>query len=359
MEPLKEMFNRPFYEKLASEFLKAFPPFHLEKFVKEVTNDSADLSLNQRMRNTSVVLQKHLPDYKRSIDIMMDVIPNMGKGYTSLLFPDYVGLFGLDHFSLSMDALKFFTTFGSSEFAVREFLKRDTRRTLSEMYRWSGDENFHVRRLASEGSRPRLPWSFKLDAIIANPSLTKSILENLKADPELYVRKSVANHINDISKDSSEYVHSLVKTWDKTNPHTAWVVKHGCRSMLKNGDSKTLKLFNLTGNFKVKVRNFRLLKNEIRLNEDLVFKFSLVSEASSAQKLVVHYRIHYVKKTGQRLPKIFKLKEITLKPSERIQLSRKQRFQDFTTRQHFPGVHVIDILVNGETVHSKKFSFER
>lgn len=289
---------------------------------------------------------------------MMKVIPNLKVGYTTMVFPDFVGRFGLNHFKVSMEALKFFTPFGSSEFAVREFLKRDLRKTLKVMHEWSVDDNVHVRRLSSEGSRPRLPWSFKLDAIIADPSLSRPILENLKADDELYVKKSVANHLNDIAKDKPDYVHEIIRAWDNSNPHTAWIVKRGARSLLKNGDRQSLTLLGMR-KAKVLVRNLVLDKTVVKLNENLTFTFHLLSEASTSQKVMLYYRIHYVKKSGATSPKIFKLREMNLDARERVRINKKQRFQDFTTRVHHDGMHALEILANGDVIASAQFRFKR
>jgi 3-methyladenine DNA glycosylase AlkC len=360
MEPLKEMFGQPYYKKLADTFAAVHKPFHSERFVKEVTANLNDLSLNQRMRNTSIVLHKYLPDdFSKSVGIMKEVVTQMNGGYTTLVFPDFISLYGIPHFRESLDALKYFTQFGSSEFAIRTFLKHDLEKTLSVMKQWSADSNHHVRRLASEGSRPRLPWSFKLEEIIKNPALTSPILENLKCDDELYVRKSVANHINDLSKDSPDYVFKLIKPWDKTHHHTAWIVKRGIRSLLKQGDKKSMAIFNLTKDVKVSIKHFSISNPLVRLNDSLQFQFDLVSEKTTSQALMIDYRIHYFKKSGAQLPKVFKLKEITLKPGEVVSIAKKQRFQDFTTRKLFSGVHVLEIVVNGEVMKRKQFEFSR
>lgn len=360
MEPLKEMFGQSYYKKLADTFAAVHTPFQSERFVKDVTANLKDLSLNQRMRNTSIVLHNYLPqDYNTSIGIMKEVVPQLNSGYTTLVFPDFVSLYGLPHFRESLEALKYFTQFGSSEFAIRTFLKHDLEKTLGIMKQWSTDENPHVRRLSSEGSRPRLPWSFKLEDIIKNPTLTSPILENLKCDNELYVRKSVANHINDISKDSPDYVLKLVKTWDKTHDHTAWIVKRGIRSLLKQGDKKSMAVFNLTKEVKVSVKRFSISNTIIRLNDSLQFQFDLVSEKTTNQTLMIDYRIHYFKKSGVQLPKVFKLREITLKPGEVFSIVKKQRFQDFTTRKLYSGLHTLEIVVNGEVMKRKQFEFLR
>ncbi|MEO7992056.1 MAG: DNA alkylation repair protein [Chryseolinea sp.] len=360
MEPLKEMFGQSFYKTLANVFASVHKPFQAERFVKDVTANLENLSLNQRMRNTSITLHKHLPeDFSKTLDIMKEVVPQLKGGYTTLVFPDFVSLYGLPHFRESLEALKYFTQFGSSEFAIRTFLKHDLHKTLKVMKQWSTDENHHVRRLSSEGSRPRLPWSFKLDEIIKEPALTLSILENLKCDDELYVRKSVANHINDLAKDSPDYVLKLVKTWDKTHQHTAWIMKRGIRSLLKQGDKKSMAIFNLTKDVKVSVKRFLLTNSVIRLNDSLQFQFDLVSEKSTNQTLMIDYRIHYFKKSGMQLPKVFKLKEVTLNPGEVLSIVKKQRFQDFTTRKLFSGLHILEIVVNGEVVKQKQFEFKR
>jgi 3-methyladenine DNA glycosylase AlkC len=356
MEPLKEMFGPVFYNKLAGSFKQVYKPFPAEQFLKDVQESLASLSLNERMRHTSVTLQQHLPqDYSKAIAIIREVIPLLNTGYTTLTFPDFVSQFGTHDFNTSLSALHFFTRFGSSEFAIRTFLKLDFDQTIQHLYRWSEDENEHVRRLSSEGSRPRLPWSFKLDAVIQNPKHTQPILDNLKQDDSLYVRKSVANHINDFSKDSPDYVLKLVKGWDQSHPHTAWIVKRGCRSLFKQGDKKSLAAFNYTKDVQVAVKNFSLTPATVKIGGVINFEFELVSKKKSIQKLMVDYRIHYVKKTGALLPKVFKLKELDLKPRESISISKKQSFQDFTTRKHFPGKHRLEILVNGAVVKRVEF----
>jgi hypothetical protein len=209
--------------------------------------------------------------------------------------------------------------------------------------------------LSSEGSRPRLPWSFKLDVIIGNPSLTKPILENLKKDDALYVRKSVANHINDISKDSPDYVLRLVKLWDQQHPHTAWIVKRGCRSLFKQGDQQSLAAFNYTKDVRISLRKFKLVPDHIHIGEAITFQFEIASRKNKRQKLMVDYRIHYIKKTGNALPKVFKLKELSLGPNTTVAIFKKQSFQNLTTRKHFPGKHKLEILVNGLVVKEAIF----
>lgn len=356
MEPLKEMFNPDYYTGLANNIKQVYKPFSSEKFLKQVVAPLSSLSLNQRLRHTNVVLHEFLPaNYKTSIAILKECIPLVKPGYTNLVFPDFVSQYGTHDFKTSLEALHYFTPFGSSEFAIRTFLKQDMKKTIKTMYRWSEDENEHVRRLSSEGSRPRLPWSFKLDAIIHDPTLTKPILENLKQDDSLYVRKSVANHINDISKDSPDYVLRLVKLWDQKHPHTGWIVKRGCRSLFKQGDQKSLTAFNYTSDARVSLRKFILIPDSIYIGEAMTFQFELSSKENKMQKLMVDYRVHYIKKSGSALPKVFKLKELDLAPNTSVCITKKQSFQNFTTRTHFPGKHKLEILVNGKVIVGATF----
>jgi 3-methyladenine DNA glycosylase AlkC len=356
MEPLKEMFNLPFYKVLATAFEHAYPNFNAKGFIKEVTHNIEPLSLNERLRNTSVVLSQHLPaDYKQAIDIMFRAINEVPKGYTALVFPDFVGLYGKEHFELSMEALKHFTTFGSSEFAIREFIRIAPEKVLKVMKSWTKDSNPHIRRLASEGSRPRLPWSFKLDAILKNPALTRPILEALKADEELYVKKSVANHLNDLSKDHPDYMIALMQEWGTDNPHTAWIIKHASRSLIKKGHKDSLAIFNFEKKVKLRVENFRLSPARIHLGEVLQLDFDIISEKSTPQKLVIDYAIHYAKATGNLSRKVFKLKEVTLLPGQQLHLTKKQLFKDFTTRKHHSGKHQIEIMINGHAYVEKSF----
>lgn len=355
-DALKDMFSKKFYEQLAREFNKADKNFHPDKFVKDVTKGIDALSLNQRMRNTTFVLKQHLPnDYKKSVEILSKVVPEFKSHYTSFLFPDFVGQYGHNDFKLSMDALKHFTQFGSSEFAIREFLKRDFDKTLSVMKKWAEDKNHHVRRLASEGSRPRLPWSFNLDEIAKNPNRTLPILEMLKTDKELYVKKSVANHLNDFSRINPDWMLKVVSSWDRKNEDTAWIVKHASRSLIKKGDARSLAVFDYEKSPQLKISKFQISNSKIKLGNNFSFSFDIVSEKSKSQKLVIDYAFHYQKKSGELAPKVFKLKDLDLKAKQTVSISKSHRFMDFTTRKHYLGKHAVEIFVNGKSYGKKEF----
>ncbi len=355
-EPLKNMFGPAYYERLAAALENVMPGFPLKKFVRENLTDIEQRELNARMRHTSRVMRGYLPEkFPAAVKVLRAVAEKMPEGYTALLFPDFVGQFGQEHAALSLDALKFFTRFGSSEFAVREFFVRDATGTLAQMRDWSGDPCEHVRRLASESSRPRLPWSFRLDAVLRDPSVTRPILDALRNDPSAYVRKSVANHLNDISKDHPDYMTGVLRAWDLSDPHTAWIARHASRTLIKAGHAATLALFAFEKDTAVALEGFWLRPKTLILGGTLEFGFTLRSTKPTAQKLVIDYRLHYMKASGRSAPKVFKLKEATLPGGGTLEVTKRQTIQDFSTRKHHAGRHRLEVLVNGQSLGGGEF----
>lgn len=315
------------------------------------TENLDELGIMQRLRQTAMSLHGSLPgSFEHVVGVLHELAPRIQHGFASITLSEYVALYGKGHFEQSMEALKFFTRFGSAEFAIRHFLARDFDRTLHVMRGWALDENEHVRRLSSEGSRPRLPWSFRLKPLIKDPSPTEQILEALKSDSSLYVRKSMANHLNDISKDHPDRVIDRVSAWDMDDKNTAWIVKHALRTMIKKGDARALGAIGTTGTPMVRVEAFAVSPAAIVLGGRITLKASIASTAEAPQQLVVDYAVHYVKKSGGSSKKVFKLKEINLPAGGQKELSISQAVRDFTTRKHYPGHHRMELIVNGETV---------
>jgi 3-methyladenine DNA glycosylase AlkC len=359
-EALKELFNRSYFERLAQETRAVLPRFDHNAFLRDVLLGNEDRQLNARMRHASTTLRSYLPaDVPKAVEVLKDLAPRMPRGYTAIIYPDFVAQYGLEDPTLSLEALKYFTPFGTSEFAVREFLRRDMKGTLRVMSGWAEDDNEHVRRLASEGSRPRLPWSFRLGAAVQDPTLTAPILHLLRQDASLYVRKSVANHLNDVSKDHPEYVVGLLRKWDRENPHTAWIAKHASRTLIKAGNASALALFSFGHAVAAQIRDFTLTPNQLRLGETLCVSFTVVSQATKAQLLAIDYAIHYVKADGRTTKKVFKLKEIKLGAGAATALTKKQRIVDFSTRKHYPGEHALELVVNGNVMARSVFQLAR
>ncbi|KAA0945610.1 MULTISPECIES: DNA alkylation repair protein [unclassified Pseudomonas] len=353
---LKEIFNVERLQHIATQMTAVYPAFDAKGFLKHAKQGLAELSVMQRMARVSESLHAVIPqDYPQSLKLLYALAPRLNSGFVSLFLAHYVASYGAHDFKRSMAALKYFTTFGSAEFAVRHFLLKDFDRTLAVMHDWSQDDNEHVRRLASEGSRPRLPWSFRLAQVQANPSLCALILDNLKADSSLYVRKSVANHLNDITKDHPDWVLTLIEGWSLDSPHTAWIARHALRSLIKQGNTRALTIMGAGAKAEVKIHHLKVEPAVICLGERINLSFSLESIADSPQKLVVDYAIDYVKSAGHSASKVFKLKSFTLGPGEHHTLRRAQHIRELTTRKHYPGKHAVHVLVNGERLGSAEF----
>jgi 3-methyladenine DNA glycosylase AlkC len=353
---LKEIFNAERLQHIAAEMTAVYPTFNAKAFLKMANEGLAELSIMQRMARVSECLHAVLPlSYEDSLTVLRDLAPRLNSGFVSISLPHYVATYGSHTFDTSMEALKYFTAFGSSEFAVRHFLRSDVERSLAVMHQWSLDDNEHVRRLASEGSRPRLPWSFRLEKIQANPALAAAILDNLKADESLYVRKSVANHLNDITKDHPEWVLDLIEGWSLDNKHTAWIAKHALRSLIKQGNQRALAIIGAGGKPEVEITQVKVEPSVIGLGEKITLSFAVKSTVETSQRLVIDYAIDYVKANGSTSAKVFKLKALTLPGDSTVNVSRAQQIKELTTRRHYAGKHAVHILVNGERLASSSF----
>lgn len=353
---LKEIFNAQRLQHIADEMSAVYPAFKVKAFLAHANHGLAELSVMQRMARVAESLHAVLPlKYEDSLHVLRELAPRLNSGFVSMSLPHYVASYGAHAFDTSMDALKYFTTFGSSEFAIRYFLRSDLERSLERMHDWTRDDNHHVRRLASEGSRPRLPWSFRLEAMQANPKLAAGILDRLKADESLYVRKSVANHLNDVTKVHPEWVLDTIEGWSLENKHTAWIAKHALRSLIKQGDVRALTVIGAGAKAEVQLLDVKVEPAVVRLGEPITLSLTVKSMVAHEQRLVIDYAIEYVKANGGVSKKVFKLKTLGLVGFGTEVVRRKQVIKDFTTRKHFAGRHGVQVMVNGEVLGSAAF----
>lgn len=356
---LKEIVNRQRLAHIAQETAAITRGFDAARFKALAMEDLDRLGIMQRLRRIATSLHLTLSGgFAEKVDVLCALAPRINHGFVSIALAEYVALYGQDHFDLSMKTLRFLTRFGSAEFAIRPFLARDLGRTLSVMEGWARDENEHVRRLASEGSRPRLPWSFQIKELVADPQPVAGILEALKCDPSLYVRKSVANHLNDISKNHPGWVLARLAQWPMDNPHTKWVARHALRTLIKKGDRGALAVIGAGSRPRVRVEDFAIAPGAITLGERITLGASVISTSDQPQRLVVDYAVHYVKKSGTPSRKVFKLKEMDLDPAGTCELSTGQLIRDFTTRKHYAGHHRVELIVNGEVLAESGFELE-
>ncbi|MBI9070948.1 MAG: DNA alkylation repair protein [Melioribacteraceae bacterium] len=281
------------------------------------------------------------------------------KSYGFAIWPivDYVGVYGLEHPEKSLEVLKTLTPLFSAEFAIRPFLQQHFKITYNTMLEWSKDKDEHVRRLSSEGIRPRLPWGERLNQFIDDPKPILKILENLKDDENEFVRRSVANNLNDISKDHPELVTEVCKKWlAKPNKEREWIAKHATRGLVKKGYSNALELLGFAKDPKIEVADFLIASDKLDLGEELIFSFEVVSKAKIKQKLVVDYIIHFMKQNGRMSGKVFKLKNFDLNAETNKILLKKHRIKNISTRKYYSGKHKLDLMINGKVY--KEIEFE-
>ena len=359
-EPLKNMLNCESLRESALVIQSVYTAFEVDEFVDSIIDETWDnLELKARGRQVTLNLGKYLPsDYRSALAILEKVAAGYSNGLFVLgfSFPDFVEVYGQDesNWSISINALEIFTTLWSSEMAVRPFILKYEERMMEQMLAWSEHENEHIRRLASEGCRPALPWAIALPKFKKDPAPILPILMQLKTDTSEYVRKSVANNLNDISKTRPDIVIKTAAEWYGENKHTNWIVKHGCRTLLKKGNIDILTLFDLNDNTNIAVEDFTLSTNSISIGNKLAFSFTISTKKTTKARL--EYGIDYVKSNGKRNRKIFKISEVSLKENESKLYTKSHSFADLSTRKHYSGSHSIVLIVNG--TEQRKLDFE-
>lgn len=357
-QPLKYEFSEAFVVELGERLQQVDRSFSSDKFVKSVFDDEWDArELKDRMRHIAAMIGAHLPqDFPTAIRLLRQASAGF-SGLPALVFPEFVEQLGLDYWDESMEALANFTILCSSEAAVRPFIRLKEPAMLQQLMTWAQSDNTHLRRLASEGCRPRLPWAPPLRRYIADPSPILPILEALKGDPELYVRRSVANNLNDISKDHPDVALELGQRWLGASVEQDWVVKHGLRTLLKGGDTDALLLFGYGDPASVRVESIHFDEPKIQIGESATLGFNVILSGKKTQKLRLEYAISFIKANGKRSKKVFQLGEKVVTPG-RFSMSRKHSFRQMTTRKHYPGLHSVSVLVNGKEKGRVDFELE-
>lgn len=345
--------NKDVLTCIAKEISGVFPDFDQKKFVS-IAPELDPLELKTRVLLVRDQLRALLPlDYLRAIKILVASTKNAKlQGFTLWPYTEFIQTFGLEHREASLQALAKLTELFTGEFAVRPFLAKDTAATLAFLKKAARSKNIHHRRWASEGSRPRLPWGARLDVFIEEPKRTMEILELLKNDDELYIRKSVANHLNDISKDHPALVVSTLKKWkaetsEKNRTKIAWIVRHALRTLIKKGDAGALAVVGVSNKAQVKVSKLNLEKSKFKIGDSIKFGFQLESLAKRNQRMVVDYIVHFMKANGQTTPKVFKLKSFELPAGQMLTIDKRHSLKKITTRRYYPGKHALEIQVNG------------
>ncbi|MEM6929131.1 MAG: DNA alkylation repair protein [Myxococcota bacterium] len=346
-------FKHAIDERVVRRYAAALGPAG-SAFTADALAGLADLELKARVKHLSDCLFRHLgSDFPVAMSTLLPLLDTgaaTGAAAVEFAFWPLAQLVedhGIEHFDVALPAMKAITRHFSCEFAVRPFVVRYPAAMLKAMHAWAVDPDVHVRRNASEGLRPRLPWGMRLQRFIEDPGPVIGVLERLRHDPAETVRRSVANNLNDIAKDHPDVVLEVLTRWDEDPfAHTLWMKRHALRTLVKAGDARALALLGF-GRAEVAVEDLRIAAPAYVVGDTLTFSFTLVSTASVPQDLVVDYRVHFVKANGSRRPKVFKLATLTLQPGERRPFERRQHLRPISTRRYHAGEHAIDVQVNG------------
>ena len=353
-ELLKHRYNPALISSLGDALQQAYTPFDIEGFTAFVFDaEWGEKELKDRMKHVAVSMFNFLPDdFSQAIEVLKSASPNFG-GFEFMFFPTYVELYGLDRFDISIPALEFFTQFSSSEFAVRPFIKQYPDKMMQQMLLWATSDNHHVRRLASEGCRPRLPWAMELPDFKKNPKPVMAVLELLKNDESEYVRRSVANNLNDISKDNPQLVIDVAKSWMGKTSNTDTLLKHACRGLLKSGDEAILPLFGFEPAHHVELSSFKV-DPEVAIGDKLQFEFCLSTTQESLGKLRLEYAVDFLRSNGTSSRKVFKMSEADFSQQNK-QVIKRHSFKLISTRRYYAGSHNMVVIVNGKGVASCPF----
>lgn len=359
-EPLKNQFGSDIPVKTAGMIAAVSKKFDAERFVGDALEGYEVLDLKPRAEQIARALRRHLPqDYARAVEILtaslgpkIEQTENFGMS-AFLYFPHvmFVAEYGLEHFDASMHFQYELTQRFTAEFSIRPYLEKYPEATLARLAEWASDPSPHVRRLVSEGTRPRLPWASRLRGFQQDPTPVLVLLELLKDDPELYVRRSVANNLNDIGKDHPELLVATSRRWlQDAGEERRWLVRHALRSAVKRGEAGALQVLGFGKQAKVSVAKIAIRPERACKGDDVTIIFEISNAEAQTQKVLVDFRIHYVKASGNTSPKVFKLKAITLAPNETMQMQKKVSLAEMTTRKHYPGQHAVELLLNGSVM---------
>lgn len=358
-----QFFNKEKVEYLSSLILNVYSDFDKLNFDKKVMIDLLDLELKERMSLITNVLYEFLPKrFNLAVDIMVDSLPEiLGEGgnddFIFGSYCEYVEKFGCntEHLEKSFYALEMFSEFFSGEFAIRGFINKFPNETYEFLDMMSKHKYFMCRRLASEGLRPKLPWAKKINF---DYKVGAKLLDNLFYDSNRIVTRSVANHLNDISKFDNLFVLEKLGNWKKSNKQNDlevdYIINHSLRGLIKAGDKATLEFLGYSSEPRVCVLNFNLANSSIKLGEHIEFEFDLLSECD--ENLIVDYKITYPTPTGRLSTKVFKIKKFGIScDNGKVKLSKKHKFISMSTKKLYAGNYKLELIINGNSYLEREF----
>lgn len=370
-EPFKNLLNGSVIKGMAEYFAPHCSTFDKKAFVADATNNLEALELKQRTDRIVEAMVTHLPDdFEQAAAVVLASLnssddadhPNGISGWAVIALTYYVGLQGKSnkHFKSSMTLLKAMTKLLSSEFGIRFFILEQPKETLAILKQWATDDDHNVRRLVSEGTRPRLPWGMRLQRFVDDPAPVIELLELLKDDESEYVRRSVANNLNDIAKDHPELVVDIAERWMQgednkgASKNRERLVRHACRTLIKEGNQEILAVFGYKPPA-IREASIVITTPEVVFGGDLEFSLSINSSSTQKQALIIDYVIHHQKANGKTSPKVFKWKVTHLLPNTPLEITKKHAIKKITTRKYYPGEHEVEVMINGMSVGKSCF----
>ena len=356
-EPLKNQFGPDVPAWIAAQLVAVDPSFDQAGFVARCLDGFEDLELTPRARHISDALAEFLPDDRgQALQLLIDSLHEENaeddltgmEGFRHLPHVFFVADHGLDHFETAMEAQYELTKRFTAEFSIRSYLEHHPEATLARLHEWALDPNVHVRRLVSEGTRPRLPWAPRLRAFQEDPTPVLELLELLKDDPEEYVRRSVANNLNDIAKDHPELVDEVARRWWSDGDETRRkLIRHGLRTLVKHGDPAALEILGYTADSPLRVGLVLIDPGRVPIGGKIRIEVTLTNPGDAPAAGLVDLRIHFVKASGSTGPKVFKGAEVIIGPGDEATVRKTVSIAQQSTRTHHPGTHRVEILLNG------------
>ncbi|HVF03220.1 MAG TPA: DNA alkylation repair protein [Frankiaceae bacterium] len=351
MADFKDEISPALVAALAAELRGAWPAFPVESFTARATDGLAPLALMERVRHVAGALGETLParfaDAARVLDRAVDSATF--TGWMTLPCGEYVAAHGIDEPHVALPLLARLTPKFSSEAPIRPFVERHPDVTFGYLREWTRSDDEHVRRLVSEGTRPRLPWASRLRGLVEDPAPAVALLDVLYDDPSLYVRRSVANHLNDIAKDHPALALEIARRWQASGGDgAAWVVRHGLRTLVKRGDPEALGLLGFDHAAAVRLASLTVSPARLPIGGEATIELTLT--ADRATRVVVDYVVHHAGARGTRAPKVFKLTSRTIDPAAPERIVRRHRFREVSVRRLYPGPHRVEIQVNGRVL---------
>lgn len=366
---LKRHFDSGCARELSVRIAPVFPEFDGEGYAHEVDASVGPLELKDRVHVLAEGLRSRLPEsYQDAVGILVDSLgPELKEdegmfNASWFLMPvaRFVESFGLEYPEVSLRAVEEITRRHTGEYAIRPYLRDHPELTMQYVEQWAQSESLNVRRLASEGIRPRLPWAPRHVPFVEDPNPVIRVLDSLIDDTSAYVRKSVANNLNDISKDHPQLAVTIAEDWLRrsSSERTKWIAKHGLRSLIKAGDPAALEVVGAAADPSIAVRDVTVTPEKVQVGQSVTVIAEVTNTSAEEKDVVVDYTIHFRGKNAELRPKVFKLKRVTIGPGQRATLKKSHALKRVNARTLYPGMHEVSVQANGNESDRVEFLLE-